>query len=201
MRTVFSLLLTAGLLAAYDGLKAPEPGKANPDTTPLEVTIEGTAKYPLDLGGKTADEFEASLKEEKVPAPPRVELKLVIKNTSKEDIQVWTSGDPVTVDLTLTGKGAAKVAPKFATTNEFRLPKAVTVEAGKTVEMPLTSLACGFRNIGQFHYWTKPGEYELVATLNTGVSPAPKGSIDGGKGFGQVRVASKPLKITIEEKK
>lgn len=181
--------------------KAPEPGKAIPETTPLEATIEGTAKYTLDLGGKTAEEFEKSLKGENVPPPPKVDLKLVLKNTSKETIQVWKSGDTVTVELKLTGKGAATAKPMLMTTADFRLPKAVEVEAGKTVEFPIKALAGGFRNIGEYAYWTQAGEYELVATLKSGVNPAPTGAADGGDGFGQVMVASKAFKITVEPKK
>jgi hypothetical protein len=39
-----------------------------------------------------------------------------------------------------------------------------------------------------------------VATFHTGVSPAPKGSMEE-EGFGRVKVASKPLKLTVETKK
>ena len=199
MRTLFTLLLTAGLAVAAD--KAPEPGKASPEGTPLEATLEGTAKYTLDLGGKTAAEFEKALKDRMVPKPLAVELKLVLKNSGKEDIQVWTTGDSVVIDLTLTGKGAVADTPMLAVTTDFKLPKAVKVEAGKTVEFPIKSLTGGFRNVSAWHYWTLPGEYELVATFSTGVSPRPKGSDDAGDGFGKVQVASKALKITVEEKK
>ncbi len=199
MRTLFTLLLTAGLAAAAD--KAPEPGKASPEGTPLEATLEGTAKYTLDLGGMTADEFAKSMKGDRVPAAPKVDLKLVLKNTSKDEIQVWKAGDAVSVSFTLKGKGAMTASPQLAFTQEFRLPKAVAVAAGKTVELPIKSLTGGFRGASEFAYWTQAGEYELVATIATGVSPKPKGADDAGDGFGRVRVASKPLKITVEEKK
>jgi len=184
---MFTLLLTAGLVAAADA--------------PLEATLEGTDKYTLDLGGKTADEFTKSLKGDKVPPSPKVDLKLVLKNTSKEDIQVWTAGDAVVVTFALKGKGAESAKPRLAFTQEYRLPKAVKVEAGKTVEFPIKSLTGGFRSASEFNYWTQPGEYELTATITTGVSPKPKGADDAGDGFGKVSVASKPLKITVEEKK
>lgn len=199
MRTLFTLLLTATLAAAAD--KAPEPGKATPEGTPMEATIEGTAKYTLDLGGMSADEFAKSLKGDHVPAAPKVDLKLVLKNTSKDEIRVWKAGDAVTVTLTLKGKGAESAKPDLAFTQEFRLPTAVAVAAGKTFELPIKSLTSGFRGASEFAYWTRAGEYELVATIATGVSPAPKGADDAGDGFGRVLVASKPFKITVEEKK
>lgn len=213
MRTLLKSLLAAALglavlVVAPDAsakraapAKVPEPGKALPETTPLEATIEGTAKYTLDLGGKSADEFAKSLKGENVPPPPKVDLKLVLKNTSKEAVQVWNSGDTVSVELKLTGKGAATAKPMLMTTADFRLPKAVEIEAGKTIELPIKALAGGFRNIGEYAYWTEAGEYELVATFKTGVSPAPNGATDGGDGFGQVMVSSKTFKITVAEKK
>ncbi len=199
MRTLFTLLLTAGLALAAD--KAPEPGKASPEGTPLEATLEGTAKYTLDLGGMTADEFAKALKGDRVPASPKVDLKLVLKNTSKDEVQVWKAGDAVTVTFALKGKGATTATPQLAFTQEFRLPTAVAVAAGKTVELPVKSLTGGFRGASEFAYWTQAGEYELVATFTTGVSPKPKGADDAGDGFGRVLVASKPLKITVEEKK
>lgn len=209
LKSLFAAALGVAVLAAVPDAtakraappKAPEPGKALPDTTPLEATLEGTAKYALDLGGVSADDFAKSLKGEKVPAPPKVDLKLVLKNTSKETIQVWNSGDTVSVDLKLTGKGAMTAKPNLMTTADFKLPKAVEIEAGKTLELPIKALAGGPRNIGEFAYWTQAGEYELVATIKTGVNPAPKGAADGGNGFGLVQVASKAFKITVEEKK
>ena len=52
-----------------------------------------------------------------------------------------------------------------------------------------------------YSYWTEPGEHELVATLKTGVSPAPKGAKEGMDGFGLVTLTSAPFKVTVEEKK
>jgi hypothetical protein len=201
MRPLFTLLLAASVVAAADKPKAPEAGKAVPDTTPLEATLEGTAEYTLDLGGKTADEFKKALKGDKVPPSPAVDLKLVLKNTSKEDIQVWTSGDPFVVQHKLTGKGAEAATPMLAFTSDFRLPQAVKVAAGKTVELPIKSLTGGFRGASEFNYWTQAGEYELVTTVTTAVSPKPKGAEDADDGFGKVQVASKPFKITVKEKK
>jgi hypothetical protein len=194
MRTLCALLLTAALAVAADD-------KPKADAGPLEAALEGTAKYTLDLGGKTADEFMKGLKGDRVPPAPKVDLKLVLKNAGKEDVQVWTSGDPVTITFKLTGKGAASAKPELMFTTDFRLPKAVKVEAGKTVEFPIKSLTGGFRGASEFAYWTQPGDYELVATLATGVSPKPKGADDAGDGFGKVKVSSQPFKITVEEKK
>jgi len=201
LATLLGLAMTA---TAAD--KSPEPGKAIPPTTPLELTIKGeTTKYTLDLGGKTPAEFEKLLAQVKdgsarAPKPPVVKLTLVIKNTSDKAIQMWAKGDPVVLDLVLKGKGAVTIAPPLAFTADFRLPQPTDLQPGKTMEIPLGSLVSGFRNASKFTYWTQPGEYELVAVWNSGVSPAPKGAEDRD-GFGVVAVASKPFKITVEEKK
>lgn len=203
-RTPLAVLL--GLAMTATAADKPEPGKAIPETTPLELTIKGdTTKYALELGGKTADEFKKLLEEGKagkvrMPKPPEVKLTLVVKNTSDKDIKVWHKGDPVVLDLELKGKGAVSVAPLLAFTADFRLPQAIDLPAGKTLEIPLGGLVSGFRGASMYHYWTEPGEYELIARWKTGVAPAPKGAMDND-GFGVVTVASKAFKITVEAKK
>jgi uncharacterized protein affecting Mg2+/Co2+ transport len=193
------LLMTTDVTAA-DKPKPPEPGKAIPATTPLSLTVEGTAKYTLDANAKSEDDLNKGFATDIFPKPPAVDLKLVLKNTGDQPVQVWTSGDPVTVDLEVKGKGVVTVAPRLAMTLEFRSPMAVEIAAGKTVELPLKALAGGMRGNGQYVYWTQAGEVELVATLNTAVSPAPKGADATDDGFGKVKVCSTAFKITVEKK-
>jgi hypothetical protein len=201
MRTLAALLFAATLAVAADKPKAPEPGKAVPDTTPLEATIEGTMKYTLTADAKSEADLKKAFAVDQVPPAPKVDLKLVVKNTSKDTIQVWNAGDSVKVTLSLTGKGAVSHTPRLAFTTDFKLPKAVKVEAGKSVEFPIKALVGGFRGGSEYSYWTAAGEYELTATLSTGVSPAPKGADAADDGFGVVQVASKAVKITVEAKK
>ncbi|HJZ53314.1 MAG TPA: hypothetical protein VKE74_00055 [Gemmataceae bacterium] len=186
---------------------ADDKPKADPPATPLELTITGkTITYPLDTGGLSGTESRKKIEEAvkaggKVPAPPAVDLVAEIKNTSDKPVKVWVKGDPVVLELTLKGEGAVNVNPKLFFTNELRLPEAVEIAPGKSHPIPVKSLASGFRGVARGSYWTEPGEYELVATLKTGVSPAPKGAKDGGDGFGIVTLTSAPLKIKVEGKK
>jgi hypothetical protein len=130
-----------------------------------------------------------------------VDLALELKNTGDKDIQIWISGDPTMIDLKLDGPGAVSVAPRRAFTQEFRIPKAVSLAPGKTYSMEIKSLSFGFRNQSQFAYWTEPGDYTLTASFKTAVSPTPKGAKETGeKGFGQVTVTSAPVKIMVTEK-
>lgn len=207
MRAIPRLLLialTGGLVMppptpAADQPKSPEPGKAVPDSTPLEVTVEGTAKYTLEAAAPSEADLKKGFAVDRFPPPPAVELKLVVKNTGKDAIKVWGGGDPVKIELLLQGEGTVSVAPRLAMTTEFRSPKVVELAAGKSFEIPLKRLSGGMRGGGQYVYWTTPGEHTLVATLHTAVSPAPMGADARGE-FGVVQVASKEFKIAVGRK-
>lgn len=200
LAAVFGAIIMSGDTTAADDKKGPEPGKATPDTTPLKLTIEGTAKYDLPAGAKPEEEMKKDFAIDKFPNPPKVDLKLVLKNTGDKTVKVWVGGDPVTADLTLKGDGAVAVKPRVMMTTDFRGPKTVEVEAGKTAEIPLKQLSGGMRGQGQYWYWTKPGEYELTVVLNTAVSPASKGAEMAEGSYGKAKVASEAFKITVEKK-
>jgi hypothetical protein len=200
--TALALVIAASPLARADD-KKDEP---KPADLPVKATLVAKkATYTLDLGGKNGEEFRKLLKEgEKtgqVPAAPKVELVLELKNTGDKDVQLWISGDPVTVNLDLAGKGAVSVAARQAFTREFRVPKPIALAAGKTHEIPIASLTYGFRGVAQQAYWTEPGEYTLTASFQTAISPAPKGTKDDGQGFGTCTIKSELVKITVEAPK
>lgn len=201
------LLAAAVLFSIGTAVRAEEKkpvGSVKPAGAPLELTITGEAKYTLDLGGKTSEEYAKMIEAAKekggrMPAPPKVDLKLVVKNTSDKAIKIYNGGDPVVLELELKGKGAISAAPNLAFTQEFRLPVELEIAAGKSLEFPLTALTSGFRGASKFTYWTAAGDYELVANWKTGVNPAPKGA-DENEGFGTVTVTSAPFKITVVDK-
>jgi hypothetical protein len=112
-------------------------------------------------------------------------------------VTVWVTGDPVVLTLNLSGKGAFNLDPPIAMTREFRVPQELRLDAGKSHTFPVKQLKSGERGLTHYSYWTGPGEYDLTATLRTGVQPAPKGAknIDG---FGAVTVTSAPFRLTVE---
>ncbi|MBX9581768.1 MAG: lamin tail domain-containing protein [Gemmataceae bacterium] len=210
MRTTIRGLTVAAVLGLAGAAGADDPKdrgpKADPKGTPLELTITGKkTTYPLDLGGLTADGYKkmvgAAGKAGKMPNPPEVDLAVEIKNTSDQPVTVWVKGDPFDLSLGLKGKGAVNAAPPLASTLEFRIPEGVELAPGKTHSIPVKNLMSGFRGRSKYAYWTTAGEYELVATLKTGMSPAPKGAKDAGEGFGEVKLTSAPFKLTVEDKK
>jgi hypothetical protein len=206
MQTILAfacVLIPAGFRA--DEKPADKP-KAEPAGTPLELTITGkTTKYTLDTGGLAVEEYrkraENEAKRGKPLAVPMIDLSVEIKNTSDQTVQIWTSGDPVVLTLTLKGKGALNLDAAVAFTREFRLPKSAEVPAGKSFVIPVKSLMSGFRGRSHVSYWSEPGDYELIATLKTGLAPAPKGAKDGMNGFGLVTLTSAPLQVMVEAKK
>jgi len=208
LRGILSLALAAGFAsftAAQD--KKEDKPKAEPEGTPLELTVTGrTTKYTLDTGGMSAADYKKMVEDAakgkvKLPAAPTVDLAVEIKNTSDKTVKVWNKGDPVVLTLELKGKGAVNADRFGPMTLEFRIPEAVEIEAGKTHSIPVKSLTSGMRGTTKMAYWTEPGEYELVATLKTGMNPAPKGAKEGMNGFGVVTLTSAPFKLTVEEKK
>jgi len=181
-------------------------GKSVPAAVPIELRLTGKkTTYTLDLGGQTAAEFKKQIEDAdktgKAPPPPVVDLALEFRNTSDKDVQLWIEGDATQLVLDLKGPAAVNsVRKKLAVTLDFRIPKTVTVAAGKSVSLPVKSLANGFRNLTAASYWLEAGDYTLTASYKTALSPAPKGSTDAGDGFGTVTLTSSPLKLKIQAK-
>lgn len=201
------IVASLAVLATSAAFAADKP-KAEPEGTPLELTITGkVTKFELDTGGLSSEDYKKKIEDagkgkgNRPPATPNVDLTIEIKNTSEKAVTVWSKGDPVVIELELKGKGAVSITPLLAFTREFRLPVATEIAPGKSLSLPVKSLTSGFRNASVFTYWTAPGEYELVAKLKTAMNPPPKDAKDAGEGFGQVKITSTGLKITVEEKK
>ncbi len=205
--------LTAATLLVF---ALPLIGRANDkkpdDPKPAEIPLPLKAKlvlkkdaYKLDLDGKSAEEYRKMLKDSekagKVPAAPTVDMVLEITNTSDADVKFWVDGDANELVMDLKGQGAVTAMPLQAFTADYRMPKVMTLEAGKTYSIPVTSLQYGFRGHSQSAYWTEPGEYTLTVGFKTAISPAPKGSKEAEKGFGFASVNSEQVKIKVEAAK
>jgi hypothetical protein len=197
----WSLLAPALLVLAAAG----RADDAKPKEVPVEARLVAKkATYTLDLGGKTAKEFQKLIADAedtgRYPPPPAVELVLELRNTSAKDVQIWVSGDPTQVLLDLKGPGAVNVAAKMAFTLEFRVPKAMTLAPGKSHTIAIPKLQYGFRGLANLSYWTAPGEYTLTASFQTAIAPAPPGVKPEPDGFGKVTLTSAPVKIKVEAK-
>jgi hypothetical protein len=208
-RLVGLLFASFAALALTAAAGADEPKKDKDKTdSDLPITIKVIAKkdkYPLDLGGKKAEDFKKEIKDGektgKLPAPPAVDLEVELKNTSDKNVEVWISGDATDLSLDVKGPGAMTVEGRKAFTTDFRLPKPMTLEPGKTYTFTVSSLSFGFRGAGKQAYWTEAGEYTIAASFKTGIAPPPKSAKEARDGFGLVTLTSEPVKITVEEKK
>jgi hypothetical protein len=212
MRTRLALTFASFLCAAC-AVAAPAPGsdekpkdtgKTEPAGLPLEITIVANKDtYPLDLGGKTDDDFKKMLNDGGSSASdaPKVDLTLVIRNTSDKEVQIQFGGTKNLLTLDLQGPGAVQGDFSKRPMPLFLLaPKTATVAPGKTLEVPIKSLAYGKRNLTNAAFWTAAGDYTIKATYQIGVSPAPKDTQDVGNGFGTVTVTSAPVKVKVEAK-
>lgn len=163
--------------------------------------VPKTDKYKFDGGGKTPAEYKkeledlaAALKNGGRARPPKalpVDFVLELTNTSKEEVTIYVGGDPNVYTFDLTGgAGVVNMNNPVAFTADFRLPKAVTLAAGKSHEIPVKVFADGNRGFSRLVFWTGPGEYKLSAKYTLSDQ-------DGGKG---TELKSEPVKITVTEK-
>lgn len=156
----------AGMVSADD---------SNESAGPIVLKVVSKKdKYVFDGSGKTPKEYKAELEELAIKqkdggliSPPKalpVDLVLKLENTSKENVTVYVNGTDNIYTLELTGgAGVVTLRNPVAMPNFIRLPKAVEIEAGKSYELPVASLADGRRGIARLIFWTGPGEYSLTA--------------------------------------
>ena len=192
--------VAAGLFAVTGQVSADD--KKDEKTGPIVLkVVSKQEKYVFDGGGKSPKDYKADLealaksleKGERVrpPKPLAVDLVLQLENTSKEAVTVFVGGDTNVYKFELTGgTGAVAMKNPVAFTADFRLPKGVTIEAGKTHEIPVKVLADGPRGISRLVFWTGPGEYKLTATYTLA-------DRNGGKG---AELKSEPTRIVVAEK-
>ena len=101
------------------------------------------------------------------PAAPTVDFTLRITNHSGSAQTFSIGGDESQLDLKLEGTGAVTIDNLVAMTMEFRMGTPVTLEPGKTYDIPVTRLAFGTRGIARMAYLTEAGDYTLTVTLVT----------------------------------
>ena len=138
--------------------------------------------------------------EEGPPEAPQVDLTLRIINRSKQRVDFWSGGDPVTVTLRLEGPGAVSAPMPVMHTMEMEPPRVVTLGPGETHDLPITKLEFGERGDSVRAYWTRPGDYSIVPSLETAVRPAWPGTHVDGEGFGSVMLAGPPLRVHVDAK-
>jgi hypothetical protein len=211
-------------------------GSTKPAGVALDLQLAAKKRsYVLDLGGKTETEFRDLVKElsandakkpyepklvaDKFPAPPKVDLKLELRNSGKNPIHfifgrrtIQYRNPAETDDLIVFGRGTfvglevqgpgaltvanSKVAGPHADAEGYR---SIALGPGKSFSWSFKELRFGpyyynfprHRNIA---YWTRPGEYTVRAVFKTAVG-------QGKGGRTPVTVYSNWVKIKVVEKK
>jgi hypothetical protein len=194
--------VVAGVLAVAGSTPAQDKKDDKKPAGPIVLKVVSKKnKYVFDGGGKSPKEYKEELegiakKLEKgqratPPKPIAVDLVLQLENTSKEAVTVHLGGDPNVYTFELTGGAGVVTMPNpVPMTLEFRLPKAVTIEAGKTHEIPVKAFADGGRGISRLVFWTGPGDYSLTA----------KYKLTDKDGGNPKELKSEPIKIVVAEK-
>jgi len=141
---------------------------------------------------------KAARADEAPPEAPQVDMALRIVNRSKQRVEFWSEGDAVAVTLRLEGPGAVTAPMPVMHTMELRLPKVVTLGPGETFELPITKLEFGERGDSARAYWTRPGDYSIVPSLETAVRPAWPGTSVDSDGFGRIMLAGPPLRVHVD---
>jgi len=178
-----------------------KPGAKSSLEAKLVIKNNKDATYQMEAG-KSGDEFAKKLKEgglmAEPPAPPKVDMELVITNTGKKMIVIPLGSDSSQMNLTLDGPGAVTVAYMQMHTMEMRLGNPTKIEPGKSLTIPITQLAHGNRGDSMASYWTKAGEYTLTASYVTPVQEGePKENEEGAEQITTVTAA--PVKVQVKE--
>jgi hypothetical protein len=165
-----------------------------PASMPLEAKLTSEKdSYPLNLDGKTPEEFAKYFRGDKLPPSPKVDLVLTLRNAGTKPLAI---NPDFLVGLYLIGDGAVN-HPWEPYQTVFQLgdePKKVTLEPGKTYQIPIRSLA---RDHSRQSYWLLPGEYTLHAGVFVHVSSAPDGTEKASDGSGFASIKAPPLKVKV----
>ena len=200
--------------APRDKTKPADAGSTEPAGVPLVARLVGAKdSYTLDLGGLSAEDFRKQIENlgkarpaiggPAFPPSPKVDLKLELKNTGKEEIKVQARGNANKLTLDLKGPGVLYAPIRIQNFIPIRRPPEVlTLAPGETVTLEeVPTLAIPKPGTGSQAYWAAPGQYTLTVDYILGVSPAPEKTRDMGDGFGQVTIHSAPIKLKVVEAK
>ncbi|WP_339731548.1 hypothetical protein [uncultured Gimesia sp.] len=177
--------------------------KESPPVSPVESRlIVKQAKYVLPksrYGKAFRKRIEAETDDDKLPAAPKVDLVLELKNISKEDVMIFPRGALIYPDLTVKGQGVVQPENLRTASGESSSSSIQpTIQPGKTYRLSINSLN---PNGGTpWFFWCEPGEYTITATYTvyTGLPPFPLPDNTKPKGKPKkFNVTTPPVKVKV----
>ncbi len=172
--------------------------EAEPPSVPIEATLKSLKEtYTLELIGKTPEEFAKQVQGWPLPPSPKVDLVLTLRNKGTKTL---TFHRDILLRLHLTGDGAMN-HPMYSYQTVFTFdnePKKVTLEPGKTYEIPIQSLDRGHCRQS---FWLLQGEYMLHTRCFVTVTPAPDGDDKSSGDLVFVNIDAPQLRVKVVAEK
>ncbi|MDF1744103.1 MAG: hypothetical protein P1V19_10420, partial [Gimesia sp.] len=199
---VILIFISLSLTGSPFPLLAEKPTK-KAVVSPVEARlIVKQSKYVLPKG-RYGNAFRKQIEEEtdsdKLPAAPKVNLVLELKNISQKDVMIFPRGSIIYPDLTVKGKGVVQPENLRSISGESSGSSIQpTIAPGKSYRLSISSLN---PNGGTaWYYWCEPGEYTITATYTvyTGLPPFPFPEKTKPKGKPQkYTVTTPPIKVKV----
>jgi hypothetical protein len=205
------LLLTAGLLWSIRPL-APSAARGGQGLVAVALlpqewalaekeegvqAVVGSEPQPL-RGHPNGQAKELTFAPVRLPAPPKVNLGLKLRNTSDKEmhLQIGSAGSELQLDLQ--GPGAVSVPARDGLGEAFLTEEVVTLAPGEEYALPIHRLVYGSRNNVRYAYWTEPGEYTLTARYTAALSSTRRAR--AGEPLTYVTLDGVPSKIRVVAK-
>jgi hypothetical protein len=180
----------------------------NADNLQIQAwVVVGQSRYQLDLGGESPAGFRDKLAQltargasaDQYPAPPNVNLSLMLRNVGSEPFSFTEPGPQTQLNIVLEGSGAIGYSQPPPDNGQFDSglapllfgAKNTFIRPNETVAVPIRSLRC--LPGGAPSYWTQPGDYSLRIAFNTAFD-----DMYGRIKWRGVVIESDPIRLTVE---
>jgi hypothetical protein len=150
--------------------------------------------YELDLGNKSAEEFNNLLESGHRQPTPKADLAFQLRNIGAQPVSIRVQGEGDILSLYLLGANALNFQMNLRQTGVGGLAfKTVILAPGESYSFPVTTFDSGEMRA----YWLLPGEYKVRATSLLWVSPPPAGVQADDDGFALVHFQAVPVKVSV----
>ncbi|OAI38927.1 hypothetical protein AYO40_01435 [Planctomycetaceae bacterium SCGC AG-212-D15] len=197
-RCLYVASLAALLMGCAENV---DPASAKARKDPARPKLEARmvvnkTTYALDLGGKTAEEFQRGIEAVKpfdpLPASPAVDMVFEIVNAGENPLSVTIWDSMMQLDL----KGPGVLDRQQIAMNCIP-PPPLTLKPGEVHKIPIKQLGYFSGKGTHSLYWTQPGEYTLSASLSVDVAP---GDAAANAPRTTLPLRSEPVKLKVEKK-